>query len=245
MNHTNILIALPILLPLLLSACGRAPLDLGPEIRSETQTALSTERLKGLRVKELFVVVFPKNYTPLEWKAIFDDTRILSQNKRRLRALEGLADDASQDERAELIGRNAEILTLLGSKSLFMMSWSAADENCRIRDTLKITCRPSNPDNPLNGGLPKHTSPLEWIRPDPVRSDVKTPYVSIRLEQKDAEKGALYGLDLRLKPESLGESELWFKGEAIPVKGSLFSGAEGSPVSEYFPYGYAEMTLGE
>jgi hypothetical protein len=226
-------------------ACGRAPLDLGPQTRTEPQAALSIERLKGLRVKELFVVVFPKNYTPLEWKTIFDDTRILSRNKRRLRALEGLSDDVSQDERAELIGKNAEILTTLGSKSLFMMSWSAADENCRIRDTLKITCRPSNPDNPLNGGLPKHVSPIEWVRPDPVRSEVKTPYVAIRLEQKDAEKGPLYGLDLRLKPESLGETELWFKGEALPVQGSLFSNPEGSPVSEYFPYGYAEMTLGE
>jgi hypothetical protein len=228
-----------------LSACGRAPLDLGPQVRSESQLALSTERLKGLRVKELFVVVFPKNYAPLEWKAIFDDTRILSQNKRRLRALEGLSDGPSQDERAELIGNNAEILTTLGSKSLFMMSWSAADENCRIRDTLKITCRPSNPDNPLNGGMPKHLTPLEWIRPDPVRSDVKTPYVAVRLEQKDPEKGPLYGLDLRLKPELLGESELWFKGEAIPMSGSLFTGPEGTPVAEHFPYGYAELTLGE
>jgi hypothetical protein len=228
-----------------LTACGKAPLDLGPEIRSETQLALSVERLKGLRVKELFVVVFPKNYAPLEWKAIFDDTRILSRNKRRLRALEGLSDGPAQDERADLIGKNAEILTTLGSKSLFMMSWSAADENCRIRDTLKITCRPSNPDNPLNGGMPKHVSALEWIRPDPIRSDVKTPYVAIRLEQKDPEKGPLYGLDLRLKPELIGEKELWFKGEALPSEGSLFTGPDGAPVSDYFPYGYVEMTLGE
>jgi hypothetical protein len=232
------------LLPLLLS-CGKAPLDLGPQIRTETQMGVSTEALKGLRVQELFVVLFPKDFQPGEWRAIFDDTRVMSRNKKRLRELEGATDGPSQDERAELIGKNAEILMKLGEKSLFLMSWSAADENCRIKDTLKIVCKPSNPDNPMNGGLPKNILPITVVQPDPVRSDVKTPYLALRLEQADPARGSRYGLDLRLKVERLDGREKWFKGEALPLAGSEFINREGVVVKDPFPYGYAELTIAE
>jgi hypothetical protein len=231
---------------LILTSCAKDPFSgSGGTLRTNPQLALSTETLKGLRVKELFVVLFPKDYSMEEWKEIFDQTRILSRNKRRLRELEGRTDDPSQEERFELIGKNAEILTFLGGKSLFMMSWSAADENCRIRDTLKISCRPASAENPLNGGMPKTLEPIAFVEPDPVRSEVKTPYLAIRLEQNNPEAGPAYSLDLRLKVEALREEEKWFKGEAIPGKGSAFPTSDGTPASNPFPYGYAELTLGK
>jgi len=227
---------------LLLSSCSK-DLPLVPTSNVQRQEAMNVETLKLLRVKELFVVLFPKNYTVDEWKFIFDETKELSANKKRLRALEGMVDAESQDVRANLIGKNADLLTDLGNKSLFMMSWSASDENCKIKDSMKVVCRPSNSDNPLNGGLPKNLEPLSFVVPDPVSSEIKTPYLLIRLEQNDVSRGPWYRLDLRLKVESLSADEKWFKGDVVPAKGSTFIGQDGSMATEFFPYGYSELTL--
>ncbi|NDG83578.1 MAG: hypothetical protein EBX52_00900 [Proteobacteria bacterium] len=230
---------------LLVAGCAprdSKPVSRGLALRSD---ASRTESLRGLRVQELFVVVFPKNYTVQEWKGIFEETNTLSHNKQRLREIEGQTDPQIEEERSTLIGKNAEILMDLGSKSLFMMSWSTQDENCKIsKDSLMLVCKPLNPDNPMNGGLPKNTTPLSWLVPDPVRSDVKTPYVSIRLERKEAKEGEGFGIELRLKPESLTKTRLWFKGDVVIDKGSVFpSATDGTRVKEFFPYGYSEMTL--
>ena len=237
------------LLLAILSGCGKTGTSPGmivsEGLRADSQ---KLETYRGLKVKELFVVVFPKDYSIEEWKAIFDSTRILSANKRKLRSMEGQDDPAVQEARATLIGTNAEILGKLGEKSLFMMSWSLQDENCRIsKEKLKITCKPHNPDNPLNGGMPENRDALRFLVPDPVRSDVKTPYLSIPLASKalkDGEVGANYSLELRLKPETESEKEKWLKGDVVVEKGSVFSDpAGGKPVGDFYPYGYSEITL--
>ena len=189
------------------------PQILGQALKSDLSR---TEVLRGLRVKELFVVVFPKNYSVQEWKSIFQDTNILSRNKRRLREIEGQDDPTVEEERATLIGKNAEILLELGTRSLFMMSWSSQDENCKIgKDTLKIVCKPFNPDNPLNGGLPQSMKPISFIIPDPIQSEVKIPYLSIKLEKQGQESIKGFGMELRLKPESESKKQLWFKGDVV------------------------------
>ncbi|MBU6155124.1 MAG: hypothetical protein KGP28_12545 [Bdellovibrionales bacterium] len=202
------------------------------------------EGLIGARVKELFVVIFPKDYSVPEWQRIFEETNVLSRNKQKLRAIEGLDTPEIQEERAVLIGKNAEILSELGAKSLFMMNWSIQDENCRISKSLKILCRPFNPENPMNGGLPTNRGPLQFIIPDPVQSEIKTPYLSVTLEQLDESKGPYFGLNLRLKPESSGDGFSWYKGDVTISGGSRFrSQADGSEVASFFPYGYSELTL--
>lgn len=202
------------------------------------------EGLRGAKLKELFVVIFPKDYSVQEWQAIFEETNVLSRNKQRLRAIEGMDAPETQEERGILIGRNAEILSDLGAKSLFMMSWSIQDENCKISKTLKIICKPFNADNPMNGGLPSNVTPLQFMIPDPVQSEIKTPYLSIELEQLEPTKGPHFGLNLRLKPEASGEGYSWFKGDVTITPGSRFrSQADGSEVGTYFPYGYSELTL--
>jgi hypothetical protein len=230
---------------LLVTACapkGEKPLRQGLALRSDPAR---NESLRGLRVQELFVVVFPKDYSVQEWQSIFEKTNILSGNKQRLREIEGKTEPELEEERSNLIGKNAEILMDLGSKSLFMMSWSSQDENCKIsKESLILTCKPFNPDNPMNGGLPKSTVPIDWKIPDPVRSDVKTPYVSIRLVKKDADEADGFAIELRLKPESITKSRLWFKGDVVMDKGSAFpSTTDGAWVKEFFPYGYSELTL--
>ena len=228
-----------------LSAClpkNSEPLKLGLAQHSDSNAAMA---LKGLRIKELFVVIFPKDYSIPEWEAIFVETKELSRNKQRLRTLEGQDAAEAQEERANLIGKNANILTDLGSKSLFMMSWSASDENCKIsKDTLKVICRPFNSENPLNGGLPKSLEPIQYLIPDPIQSDVKTPYLSVKLVQGDEAKGPKYGIELRLKPEVMSENQKWLKGDVVIQKGSAFhSQSDGTPVDTYYPFGYSELTL--
>lgn|GEM_PF-3817753 len=210
-----------------------------------TVDADRTESFKGAKVRELFVVIFPKDYSVEEWKAIFDSTNVLSRNKRLLRQIEGQDTLEIQEQRAVLIGENASILGELGAKSLFMMSWTVQDENCKISKALKIVCRPFNPENPMNGGLPVQSDPLQFVVPDPIQSEIKTPYVSIALEQRDESKGPLYGLELRLKPESEDQTASWFKGDVRILPNSRFrSQQDGSEVGQYYPYGYAEMVLG-
>ena len=202
------------------------------------------EGLKGAKVKELFVVIFPKDYSVPEWQGIFEETNLLSRNKQQLRSIEGIDTPEIQEERAVLIGKNAEILSDLGAKSLFMMSWSIQDENCKVSKSLKIICKPFNPENPMNGGLPTHSGPLQFIIPDPVQSEIKIPYLSILLEQLDGAKGPQFGLNLRLKPESSGQGFAWYKGDVTITAGSRFrSQVDGSEVGAYFPYGYSELTL--
>jgi len=234
----------PVLLTLLLGAC--LPPQSEPKKWGQALSVDSSrvEALKGYRVRELFAVIFPKDYSVEEWRAIFEETNVLSRNKQRLRMLEGQDAPAIQEERAVLIGKNAEILTDLGAKSLFMMSWSAQDENCRISKSLKLLCKPFNPDNSMNGGLPLNPVPLQFVIPDPVQSEIKTPYLSIKLEQRDELKGPYYGIELRLKPEASSENFRWFKGDLTIDSGSVFrSQVNGEPVSTYFPYGYSELTL--
>ncbi len=199
------------------------------------------------RVKELFVVVFEKNFTPLEWKEIFDQTTLLSKNKKQLREIEGLDDDASSEVRGKMITDNARLLGSLGQKSLFMMNWSAQDENCRIvlKDSWQLQCKPRNRDNPLNGGLPLSVHPLEWVFPNPVVSTTKIPYLRIKLKKESTEGSAFnYSIELRMKQEHETSTESWLKGDAFPEAGSEFLKADGSLTTSFFPYGYAEMTLG-
>lgn len=204
-------------------------------------------QLRHKRVKELFVVLFEKNYTASEWKDIFDLTRVLSANKKTLRSIEGDDSEAAGAIRSPLIKENAEILSVLGAKSIFMMSWSSQDENCKIlqKDSIQLTCKPRNVNNPLNGGLPSVVAPLEWINPDPIRSEVKIPYLKIMLK-KDAspDQPQHYSLELRLKEEQVSDAETWFKGEAIPASDSQFMTSEGKLVDRFFKFGYAEMTVG-
>lgn len=205
-------------------------------------------QLSHKRVKELFVVIFEKNFSAQEWKDIFDLTNVLSSNKKILRTIEGQDSDEAGAIRSELIKKNADILTALGAKSIFMMSWSAQDENCKFsqKSTLLFNCKPRNPSNPLNGGLPVAIKPVEWLIPDPVKSEVKIPYLSLVLgkEAKD-ESPSSYELELRLKEENVSDSESWFKGDVVPTLGSRFIKNDGTLVDHFFQFGYAEMTLGD
>lgn len=198
----------------------------------------------GMRVKELFIVVFEKDFSEDEWKAIFDANDELSVNKRKLREIEGLGDDRAQVLRSELISKNAGLLLNLSEKSLFMLSWSAGDENCSISlDVKSLNCRPFNFDNPLNGGLPKSMQALEWVTPDPIKDEVKSPYLKVRLGLQSGLRAGNYALTLRLKPERVGEREKWLKGDAIPDPGSRFLKPDGTLAESFFPFGYAELTL--
>ncbi len=210
----------------------------------------SVSELPHKRVRELFVVLFGKNFQPTEWKEIFEQTNILSANKKKIRQIEGQVDDASIEIRTQLITQNSELLTSLSEKSLFMMNWSAQDENCKIslKDFWQIICKPRNLNNPLNGGLPHGVGPIEWIQPNPVVSATKTPFLRIRLKKDaEAEGSSLlqYALELRLKEEKVSDSETWFKGEAIPSSESTFVLQDGTTTQQFFPYGYVEMTLGK
>jgi len=210
----------------------------------------SVSDLPHKRVRELFVVLFEKNFEPQEWKTIFDQTSILSANKKKIRLMEGQIDDASIEIRTQLITENGELLTSLSQKSLFMMNWSVQDENCKfsLKEFWQLICKPRNQNNPLNGGLPHGVGAVEWVTPDPVVSVTKIPYLRIRLQKDRDETGASaleYGLELRLKEELISENESWFKGEAFPSKGSTFIRADGTPTRQVFPYGYAELTLGK
>jgi hypothetical protein len=229
-----------------LFACGRS-WERVPTSNASGQPLLpgepSPEDLVSLRVREAFVVVFPRDFAVDEWRGIFERTRELSFNKTRLRRIEGRSDLDSESERLERIGRNVELLTELGERSLFMMSWTLADENCRFRSGPKLVCRPFNRDNPLNGGLPEQVGQLLFFRPDPILDAIKTPYWSLALEQRDPVWGPWYRLDLRLRTEVATPQEIVLKGESLPAEGSGFPGPDGLPVTSYFPYGYAELTL--
>ncbi len=223
--------------------------DSPPEVRSGEPYRVDASRiegLRGMRVRELFVVIFPKDYSVEEWRAIFEQTNLLSKNKRRLREIEGRDEPQIQEERSAIIGKNAEILLELGMKSLFMMSWTSQDENCSIDKEMRILCDPFNPDNPLNGGLPANTRPLRYVIPNPVQnSSIKTPYLSAFLEKKKSGAGIGFGIELRLKPEASNAQSSWYKGDVVIEEGSVFpSATDGSPVGTYYRYGYSEMTLG-
>ncbi len=237
---------------LLASACGKkdSPTPAPNLNRIGTpDSARTVSDLKHKRVRELFVVLFEKNFTPDEWKIIFDQTRILSANKKAIRAIEGMDDENSSEIRTKLITENADLLTSLAGKSLFMMNWSIQDENCKLslKEFWQLVCKPRNPNNPLNGGLPHGVGAVEWVNPDPVTSITKIPYLKMVLKKELDPTSAsplAYEMELRLKEERFTESESWFKGEALPTSGSVFVRTDGSASSHVFPYGYVELTLG-
>jgi hypothetical protein len=225
-----------------LSGCGH---EERPRVRAsnaEQGPQFDVASLDGLRIKELLIVIFDHDYTVAEWREIFDQTKQLSANKLRLRAIEGVLSTDTDTIRGDLIAQNAELLTGLGNRSLFIMSWSAAEENCRFqtRGAAELGCKPKNIENPLNGGLPVPVGAVEWVRPNPVTSDAKTPYLRYSLRHEGEPS---FEIELRLKPESLKAGEEWFKGEAVPAPGSLFLNVDGVLAKPRFPYGYAEMTL--
>ena len=235
-----------IFLCLIVLSCGKETTTIEPSIRSKSMK--SEIQFQHKRVSELFLVVFERNYSPEEWKTIFDLTNILSANKKSLRIIQGIDSDEVSATRAQLIGKNAEILSTLSEKSVFMLSWSAQDENCKItqKEQIVFSCRPRNTNNPLNGGLPVVTQPLEWIIPDPVSSEVKTPYLKIQMaKQSSMENPSEYSLELRLKEESNTDTESWLKGDVLPALNSKFLKADGTLVSVFFKYGYAELTLSD
>ncbi len=231
-------------------ACGKKP-DFQPLQASEgTVSSRSVAELPHKRLKELFVVLFEKNFESSEWKQIFEQTNMLSANKKKIRQIEGQVDDASIEIRTQLISQNSELLTSLSEKSLFMMNWSAQDENCKLslKEFWQLVCKPRNLNNPLNGGLPYGVGPVEWVEPNPVVSVTKTPFLRIRLKKDSDPTGASllqYSLELRLKEERSSDTETWLKGEAIPAEGSVFIHSDGTAAQQVFPFGYVEMTLGK
>jgi len=248
MKKVNLKSALLILM-FAVSACGKkdASAPVTSKLPGRDELIRSVYELKHKRIKELFVVLFEKNFAPHEWKFIFDQTNILSANKKKIRLIEGLDDDASSEIRGKLITENAGLLTALSEKSLFMMNWSIQDENCKLalKDFWQLVCKPRNLNNPLNGGLPHGVGAVEWVSPDPITSVTKTPYLRIRLQRDLEEPMPLaYQLELRLKEERITEAESWFKGEALPSTESVFVRQDSTPVTGVFPFGYVEMTLG-
>jgi hypothetical protein len=212
-----------------------------------TSAQLEEFNLRHHRVKELFLMIFEKDYSADEWKTVFELTKILSANKKVLRLIEGDDSDSASAIRMPIISKNAEILGELSQKSVFMLSWSAQDENCKItqREQLLFTCKPRNKNNPLNGGLPTVTESLQWLNPDPIREEIKTPYLRmIMRKEASSENLQKYSIELRLKIEKISDSESWFKGEAIPLPESKFLKSSGGLTNDFFKYGYAEMTLG-
>lgn len=217
---------------LLVSACSKAPSLPTLTHQALTEVALQPAELAGLRIQSLFVVLFEKDFDTETWTHIFTQTNALSLNQKRLRELSGLNTAEVQTERGDLIGKNSTLLTDLGNLSAFMMNWTIENENCKIsKSTLKVACKPFNADSPLNGGLPTQVGSLEWVTPDPVRDDIKSPYLKIVLEQNKPAPAKNLKLTLRLKLETKNEKEVWFKGDTLPEGGS------------FYPYGYAEMTL--
>lgn len=230
---------------MLVVAWGCSKAEPEPRVRSTNAYPVETlemSRLKSQRVKELLVVLFEKDFAPEEWQQIFEKTQVLSKNKKQLRLWEGSLDPSIDLERGNRMAENAFILEFLGSKSAFLMSWSLADENCRIVSGPRLSCRPKNPNNPLNGGLPSPVGEIAWIEPNPTVSEVKIPYLSVTLEKADAPS---FQVQLRLRLESSDAREIWLKGDAIPSEGSLFPAPDGTVKPALYRYGYAEMTLGQ
>ncbi len=227
----------------IIGACGKSTEPKALSIDSPRNLSIY-QSLGSMRVKELFIVIFEKDFSEEEWKLIFDETQELSLNKKKLREVEGQDTEAVQNLRSDIMGRNAQLILNLSMKSLFMLSWSLGDENCTLSsDVQSLACRPFNLDNPLNGGLPKSLEPLIWVNPNPVTDEVKSPYLKLRLGLDSGAAGARYALTLRMKPERVGSSEKWFKGDAIPDPGSRFLKPAGGFSQGFYPYGYAELTL--
>lgn len=186
------------------------------------------------KINELFVLLFKNNLTSNQWKSIFQDTQKLSQNKRKLSIIEGLSDEISNQIRSLAVSENAIILQRLTDSSTFILNWSLNDENCKFlfsEPLLNLVCKPRTLDNPLNGGLPVQFGLINFIKPNPVISDIKTDYLNIVLKKSEA---PTYTVQLRLKLESESTTEFWFKGDVIPLETNF----EQNP----FPFGYAELT---
>lgn len=236
-----------ILCILLQFGCSKEPSSLAPQNAVTNEAGFSIEGLQSTRVQELFVIIFAKNYSPQEWKSIFQSTDELSLNRKKLRDIEGSLEPEAENLRAELLGRNADLLTDLGKRAIFILNWTLSDENCRIRSNVNqqtlLQCKYRNLDNPLNGGLPTSVDPLRVVYPNPVTSDNKTPYLRILLNLSPSDTAQGYSLELRLRPESITEESQWFKGEVLPSAGSSFRASDGNWTQAFFPFGYAEMTL--
>lgn len=209
-----------------------------------SHTSVKVPALQGLRVKELFLTLFPKDYSAEEWKLIFERTNRLSMNRGKLREIEGLSDLKSNEIRAHYKGENLILLPELTALSVFVMSWSATDENCKISKANLLSCKPFHLTNSLNGEMPTSPEPAAWINPDPVRDSIRIPYLSLRLEKLNSELGQNYSIELRLKIERMDDREILLKGDALPRKGSRFRDINTFDLVEHvYPFGYAEMSL--
>ena len=230
----------------LFTSCGKADKPV-QQAQLSIMPPVSLHDLHQKRVKELFIVLFEKDFSITEWKIIFDETKKLSVNKKRLRKIEG--DFSAREKREAWINENAVLLDDLGKRSLFMLDWTLQDENCKFieKKDLRLVCKPHTLDNPLNGGLPENKSPITWVVPDPVRYDIKNPYLKINLSLNNERYD--YDLELRLQLESKDEKrEWWFKGDvvkSVPHSKVKFTREDGSESSSLYPYGYAEMTVSQ
>ena len=92
----------------LLAACS-GPGPANPVASHSAEDTSVFNSLATMRVKELFIVLFEKDFSEQEWQTIFDETNQISLNKKKLREFEGLTDAASQAARAEVIGKNSEL----------------------------------------------------------------------------------------------------------------------------------------
>jgi hypothetical protein len=224
--------------------CSERPVERVRQTNAYPAGTFDVAQLEGLRLKEMLVVLFQRDFSVEEWKTIFVQTKKLSLNKKVLRSLEGAIDPAADLERGNRMAENAELLEALGNQSSFLMSWSLADENCRFVNQrgVRMTCRPKNRQNPLNGGLPSPVGLVEWVEPNPVVSDTKSPHLKLVLATQENPK---FEIELRLKLESTDRGETWWKGEAYPSAGSEFMAPDGVIRPAGFPIGYAEITLGK
>ena len=227
----------------ILSSCAK--LNASAPVSKHFEAVTSPlSRIAGKRIQELLVVIFKKDFSPIQWSKIFNDTRQISMNARAIVDLGARDDLSSNDQRLNLMGDNIDRLTRLSDLSAFLMSWSIGDENCKIQeDTLALNCSPFNSENSLNGGFPKFLTPIRFVIPNAAKDDIKTPYVEINLTQSNSRYASLYRMKLRLKVEEIGEKIVQLKGDVIPEAGSRLEGPDGNISDQNFHYGYAEMIL--
>ena len=227
---------------IVLCTCAKSPREIGPQIRSAAQQ-VDVRILKNLRVEQLLITLFSRDFTEDEWTEIFNQTNRMSINSAELSHLSARDDAAAVSTRDRLIAENIDSVSYLADHSSYLMLWSLDIENCFVSETLILACHPSTLDNPLNGGLPTPRAPLEWRVPDPIKEDIKTPYLYVELEKNDPKGVGAFKIVLRLKAESLDRGHLVFKGDAIPDAGSSIRDQQGKFQTRFYPYGYAELSL--
>lgn len=226
-----------------LSGCSRdlPPLSLKPLVLQQTQDLPSLEKY---RVEEWLTVVFPRDYSPEEWKRIFVNSQTIRSNTEWIR--EHPADDSLSAEDTQTLEKkiqeNLDATTYLMERALLMVAWNESPLCSFAREgaNLKLSCEGHTPETPL---LTPDFEPLfTRIEPNPVKDKEKSPYYRSLFHTQDYSLLIQLRFD-RYRKDKTGVERLYFSGNALPEKGSRFPLGDGKLESGWYPYGYTQLVL--